>query len=274
VRETAPVVFWRFGRAGDTGLPPVDQAGPWLVPEEKRRALAFRVPKRRDDWLTGRLNLKALLADVLEARFHERPRPASLFIDRLPSGAPMVRWTRAGASDAVPGGGPDPGRLPLSVSNSHSQGAALGAALWADALESWGWRAAVGADLEWIEPRSEGFVRDFLTEPERRYCAAGGDERHLHANLVWSAKEAVLKVLQRGLSADTWWLTCLPGADDSGPDAGPPAVRVIAQPEEGRWRPFSVSCDDRLGAAGVEFGGVWRAIDGYVATIAVGIRGA
>jgi phosphopantetheinyl transferase len=240
-----------------------------LCEAERARAASFKVPKRQNDWLIGRLNLKALLVALLEARYGQRCPPSHLHIARKPSGAPAVQL----AAEAPPTGRFRGGaRLPLSVSNSHSQGAALGAALWADALESWGWRAAVGADLEWIEPRSEGFVRDFLTEPERRYCAAGGDERHLRANLVWSAKEAVLKVLPRGLSADTWWLTCLPAGGDRGPDAGPPALQVIAQPEEGRWRPFSVSCDDRLGAAGVEFGGVWRAIDGYVATIAVGIR--
>lgn len=269
--ETAAVVSWRFGRAGEGGLPPLDQAGAWLTPGERRRAVAFRVPKRRDDWLTGRLNLKALVGDALEARFGERPHPASLLVDRLPSGAPLVRQIAAGAlEDAASGTGPGP--LPLSVSNSHSHGAALAAALWVDAFEGSGWRAAAGADLEWVEPRSEAFVQDFLTDPERRYCAAGGDERHLRANLVWSAKEAVLKVLQRGLSADTWWLTCLPVDARGSPGPRLPAIRVIARPGEERWRGFAVSCDDRLGAAGVEFGGVWRAIDGYVATIAVGIE--
>jgi hypothetical protein len=218
------------------------------------------VPKRRDDWLVGRLNLKALIVDLLGARFGSRPAPASLVIDRLPSGAPHVRWV----------GGRAPGPLPLSVSNSHSHGAALGAALWTDAFAP-GTRAAVGVDLEWVEPRSEGFVRDFLTEPERRYCAAGGDDRHLRANLVWSAKEAVLKVLQRGLTADTWWLTCLPADEAARPAPDALAVEVSAQPGPEAWRPFTVSCDERLGARGVLFGGLWRAIGGYVATIAVGI---
>ena len=273
MRERPAVVHWRFAAAGGGGLPPVDRVEAWLAPAEQRRARAFRVPKRRDDWLAGRLNLKALVCDVFEARFHERPSPASVLIDRLSSGAPVARWAdgdRAGDQD-VARCSPGAESLPLSVSNSHSHGAALGAALWVDGFAASGWGAAVGTDLEWIEPRSDGFVRDFLTEPERRYCAAGGDERHLRANLLWSAKESVLKVLQVGLKADTWWVTCLP--DEPGPAGSePPEVEVAPQPDTGRWRPFHVSCDERLGAAGVRFGGVWRVIDGYVATIAVGLR--
>ena len=274
MRDAAATVYWRFGRAGDNGLPPVDQADSWLALDEQRRARAFRVPKRRDDWLVGRLNLKALLGDVLAARHHERPSPSSLLVDRLPSGAPAVRRVGHGtvADNAIAGPGAGPASLPLSVSNSHSHGAALAAAAWVDGLAASGWRVAIGADLEWVEPRSEGFVRDFLTEPERRYCATGGDERHLRANLVWSAKEAVLKVLQRGLNADTWWLTCLPGDDARGREQGSPGVRLSVEPDGGEWRPFSVWCDDRLGATGAEFAGAWREIDGYVATIAVGVR--
>jgi phosphopantetheinyl transferase len=273
VRDVAATVYWRFGRAGDAGLPPVDEADSWLALDEQRRARAFRVAKRREDWLVGRLNLKAQLGAVLVARRHERPSPASLLIDRLPSGAPVVRQLGHGAvaDNAITGAGPGSGSLPLSVSNSHSHGAALAAAAWVDGLATSGRRAAIGADLEWVEPRSEGFVRDFLTDPERRYCATGGDERHLRANLVWSAKEAVLKVLQRGLSADTWWLTCLPGDDAGAGQPGSPRVRLIVEPDGGEWRPFSVWCDDRLGATGVEFAGAWRRIDGFVATLAVGL---
>jgi len=34
--------------------------------------------------------------------------------------------------------------------------------------------AAVGCDIEIVEPRSDAFVRDYLTEPERRLVAAAG----------------------------------------------------------------------------------------------------
>jgi 4'-phosphopantetheinyl transferase len=56
-----------------------------------------------------------------------------------------------------------------------------------------------------VEPRSEAFVRDYLTVAERRYVAAAADvtARNLAANLVWSAKESGLKVLTTGLRRDT-----------------------------------------------------------------------
>ena len=49
---------------------------------------------------------------------------------------------------------------------------------------------AVGCDLELVEPRTPGFVRDFFTAAEQGWIAsrAAGDERDMSANLVWSAK--------------------------------------------------------------------------------------
>jgi 4'-phosphopantetheinyl transferase len=64
---------------------------------------------------------------------------------------------------------------------------------------------AVGVDLEIVEPRSAGFVRDFLTPAEQAVVAAapGPDGHDAAANLIWSAKESALKVLRTGLRADT-----------------------------------------------------------------------
>ena len=61
----------------------------------------------------------------------------------------------------------------------------------------------VGCDLELAEPRSRAFVRDFFTEAERRAVAGAGraaGPREV-ANLIWSAKESALKVLQTGPAA-------------------------------------------------------------------------
>jgi 4'-phosphopantetheinyl transferase len=63
--------------------------------------------------------------------------------------------------------------------------------------------AAVGCDVEIIEPRSDAFVRDYLTQAEQRLVGAAGPARHMAANLVWSAKESALKVLRTGLRRDT-----------------------------------------------------------------------
>jgi 4'-phosphopantetheinyl transferase len=63
----------------------------------------------------------------------------------------------------------------------------------------------VGCDLEIVEVRSRGFVSDFLTDAEQGYVASqeDGDARNAAANLIWSAKESALKVLQTGLRRDT-----------------------------------------------------------------------
>ena len=259
---TATAVWWRFGQPGRDGLPALADAVSWLSVVERQRAAAFRVEKRREDWLAGRLNLKALVAWLCATRAGRAVHPAEIVIDRRPSGAPFVRLS----PEAPPLGRWAPGAaIPLAVSNSHSHGHALGAALWM------GDRAArelaVGADLEWVEPRSDLFVADFLTAEERAYVAAAdGGDRHARANAVWSAKEAVLKVLQRGLTADTWWLTCVPGSSGALP-AG-----ISAIPEPGAWEPFTVTCDPRLETHGLAFAGCWRRLDGFVASLAIGTK--
>jgi 4'-phosphopantetheinyl transferase len=62
----------------------------------------------------------------------------------------------------------------------------------------------VGCDLEIVEPRSPGFVTDFLTSAEQAYVASlPPTDRDAAANLIWSAKESALKVLHTGLRRDT-----------------------------------------------------------------------
>jgi 4'-phosphopantetheinyl transferase len=62
----------------------------------------------------------------------------------------------------------------------------------------------VGCDLEIVEPRSAGFVSDFLTAAEQDYVdSRPGEDREAAANLIWSAKESALKVLRTGLRRDT-----------------------------------------------------------------------
>jgi 4'-phosphopantetheinyl transferase len=62
----------------------------------------------------------------------------------------------------------------------------------------------VGVDLEVVEPRTTRFVADYFTPAEREYVENEPNQRHDElANLIWSAKEAALKVQQVGLRADT-----------------------------------------------------------------------
>lgn len=234
-----------------------------MSPAEQQRLETFAIEKRRRDWLIGRLNLKGLLVSTFEQRVGARPDPRDLEIRREPSGAPFAQVS-VRPSEACPW--PAGTRLPVCLSNSHSHAHALGAVVWTDDPGDRG--LAVGADLERVEPRSEGFVNDFLTERERAFCAANGrGDRDRRANLVWSAKEAVLKVLKRGLTADTWWLTCLPRETP----ASEAVVRLV--PADPTWRQFECEPAHRLGAAGWRFVGLWCDLPGFVATLALGAPG-
>ena len=97
--------------------------------------------------------------------------------------------------------------------------------------------AAVGCDLELVEPRSDAFVRDYLTGPERRLVAAAGSSHDVAANLVWSAKESALKALRTGLMRDTR------SVEVAVADLGPPELT---------WLPLRVQA-----AEGEVFHGWW-----------------
>ena len=64
--------------------------------------------------------------------------------------------------------------------------------------------ARPGCDVERIERRDPGFVRDYFTPEEVLVVAAcPEDERDLVTTLLWSAKESALKALRQGLRRDT-----------------------------------------------------------------------
>lgn len=114
-----------------------------------------------------------------------------------------------------------------------------------------GGSAALGIDLEVVEPRSEGFVTDFLTPAEQEWVRgpAAADPRlgqDAAANLVWSAKEAALKVLRLGLRADTRSVE----------------ITVVSEPRDDGWAPFTA-----VQRGGVVMPGWWRRDGVYLLTV-------
>lgn len=199
----------------------------WLAPDERDRIEAFRFAPRRGDFLLGRWTAKRLLAALLPG--------AGL-------AAIAIRAAADGAPEAVLDGAP----LPFCVSLSHRAGRALAAV--GDA------GAALGADLELVEPRSALLVADFFTAGEAAAVAAcppGGRNRAIA--LIWSAKESALKARRTGLRED------------------PRHVRVeadgiaAAADADGGWRALRIAVDGAPGLAGW-----WRDDAGYVLTIAGG----
>jgi 4'-phosphopantetheinyl transferase len=153
----------------------------WLTPDEADRAAGLRFTKRRSEYLLRRWVCKQAVA-AATGMPSDLPSLARIDVANHPTGAPFVRVDGA----------------PLSVDVSLSDRAGWAVALVGEP------HGGVGCDLELVEPRSAGFVADFLTTLEQEYVASRPDEaRDAAANLLWSAKESALKVLQTGLRRDT-----------------------------------------------------------------------
>ena len=156
----------------------------WLHDRERERLAAMCFTKRRNEYLVRRLAAKAAVASALGLP-EDVVALGRIGVLNHPTGAPYV---------VVDGKAPG-----LEVSLTDRAG-------WAVCLVGRD-LGALGVDLEIVEPRSRGFVTDFLTEAEQATvaaCAAAGPDGHdAAANLIWSAKESALKVLRVGLRADT-----------------------------------------------------------------------
>ena len=199
---------------------PADDA--WLGPGEANVLAGLRVEKRRADWRLGRYTAKAAVAAWLNVS------PARVEIMAAPDGAPEARL--------------DGRRAPASLSLSHRGGRALAV------VGEPG--AAVGCDLELIEPRSRAFVTDWLAPSEQALVAAcGAPRRDLVANLLWTGKEAAAKVLREGLRLDVRRAVATPDGVDSTP---------------GEWRRLTIAWTD----GGGRVAGWWRSEPGWVMAIA------
>jgi 4'-phosphopantetheinyl transferase len=202
---------WWLAR-GEDQLP---AAADWLSAAERSRIASLPYTKRRTDFLLGRWTLKLAVANALGwpadpavlTRIESRPAPG---------GAPRIYIDGHAANRGV----------------SLSDRAGCAVCLVA------GSAVAVGCDVEIVEPRSDAFVRDYLTEPERRAVAEAGPGRDKAANLIWSAKESALKVLETGLRRDTR------SVEVTVPDLCPP---------QRTWSPLRIRT-----AEGAVFPGWWR----------------
>jgi 4'-phosphopantetheinyl transferase len=217
--DHAGLATWWLAR-GEDNLPP---PGDWLTAAERSRAESFPLTKRRTDFLLGRWTLKLAVAKVLGWP-DDSASLARIEGRATPSGAPQLHIDGRPAAHGV------------SLSDR------AGCAICLVAKGS----ATVGCDVEIVEPRSDAFVRDYLTQGERRLVGAAGPDRHKAANLVWSAKESALKVLGTGLRRDTR------------------SVEVILaelNPPQRTWSPLGVRTDE-----GAVFPGWWRQSGAFVVT--------
>ena len=213
---------------GESSRPGADD---WLTRGERERAATMRFRKRRDEWLLARWTGKQALAGHLGL-----PRdPASLA--RI-----EIRTIIGGEAQGAPEVFVDGDHHEVGVSLTDRAG-------WAVCTVGGG--GELGCDLELVEPRSAGFVRDFLTPHEQAAVAdppvsGSGDAV---ANLVWSAKESALKVLRTGLRRDTRSVE----------------VRFPAEPPVDGWQPLRVRTEE-----GRDLPGWWRQYGEFLLTVVTG----
>ncbi len=213
---------------GEHEIPRTDN---WLAPAEVGRLLAIRFTKRRTEYLLRRWVCKQAVA-VATGLPVDLPSLARIEVANRPSGAPYVHV------DGAP--------LGLDVSITDRAG-------WAVCLVGEGLNR-VGCDLEIVEPRSAAFVADFLTPDEQTYVASRRQtDRDAAANLIWSAKESALKVLQTGLRRDTRTVEALLG--------GAQAAGAGAEAEAG-WARLNVRT-----AEGDVLPGWWRRDGDFLVTV-------
>jgi len=147
-----------------------------LSPEELARLSELKFPKRRRDWLAGRLAAKRLIVELLFEQGREIG-PGEIAVLNRKDGSPYVVFA---AGDGAP---------PISL--SHAPGGAVAASVAAGSL--------IGVDAESVMERSESFVSVFAHPSERPGLGTPQAQTRL-----WTLKEAVLKLLGLGLSVDLW----------------------------------------------------------------------
>jgi 4'-phosphopantetheinyl transferase len=218
----------------------------WLSATEAARLNSMRFAKRRADWRLGRWTAKRALAVSLNVPAHPQAL-AEIEIRPAPSGAPEVFFANKPA--------------PVTVSLSHRAGTAVCAVALSD--------AALGCDLEVIEPRSNSFVADYFTTEEQALVARAfaGDRSRLCA-LLWSGKESALKALRAGLRLDTRCVIVSPidalgrqgkEGDERTEDS---ALAVRSSGRLNSWRPLHVRYTN-----GQTFRGWWHHTGNLLRTI-------
>jgi phosphopantetheinyl transferase len=157
------------------------QAWPgFLSPREEAILAGMEFLPRRRKWLLGRAAAKRLV------RAMSGPQPVAetgISVLNRSSGEPFVLVEGRGEWE-----------FPISVSHRSEVGLAA-------APEDRG--ARIGADIETVEPRDPALVRQFFTSGEAELVASSGEADDEVVARIWSAKEAVLKLLGLGLRLDT-----------------------------------------------------------------------
>lgn len=218
------IIYWCLGEAGPEGAGlTISEIKKYLSEEELARVETLRFPKRRDEWILGRITAKRLLRACIPEL--AKTKYQRLTIANRPSGAPYVAL--------------DGSSLALQVSISHRQGMAAAAVTSSPDI-------GLGIDLEWVEERDPSFYSDYFTPAEFELLPASpAGERARIGTLIWSAKEAMLKALGQGLRLDTRSVEVLRIAKDIHEGWGELKVRVPAV-SSAAWQGYWQQIDNTI----------------------------
>ena len=148
-----------------------------LSPKEQAHYQTLRVPKRRAEWLGGRVALKRLVSKTEQVDLKQ--------VEILPTGEGKPVVTVGGKTYSG------------AFSITHSHGYAVAAL---DTQADY-----IGIDLEKVEPRIEAWKTGFFHPDE---LTGTGDE---FLTALWTQKEAVVKLLGTGLSVNSFDVRCVNG---------------------------------------------------------------
>jgi 4'-phosphopantetheinyl transferase len=218
----APVLVRWLAR----GMHELPGSADWLSPTESARLASLRFTKRHGEVRLARWTAKQAIASALGLE-DDAAGLARIEIRAASTGAPTVFLGGERASVVV------------SMTDRADWAVCVVAPVG----------LAVGCDLELVEARTDAFVRDWFTPGEQDLVrsAGPGAERDLLANLVWSAKESALKVLETGLHRDTRSVE----------------VDVVEGVGDERWARLVVRAEE-----GVTFPGWWRRYGSFLLTFA------
>lgn len=176
------MIYWTFSRY--TALPSLRTAQTLerffsdLEIEEYQR---FKIPKRGEEWFASRLLVKRLVQKVMTSDLSLSLK--TITFHKESTGVPFIEIDGLGRVGW------------LSISHSHD--GVLAAYSQDD-------KTRFGVDVEFIEQRSPELIADFFTPSEIAWIFnSEARDKDLHANLFWSAKEAFLKAIEKGLQMDT-----------------------------------------------------------------------
>ena len=195
----------------------------WLTQQEKQILENLKFLKRRNEWRLGRWTAKNAVQKYFESQKHLTFQ--DIHILTRENRSPYIKI--------------DNHENNIALSISHRERKALSAV--SDNFN------AIGCDLELIETRSELFITDYFTPNEVNIVTSHPDQKDIIANLIWSAKESVSKVVQLGLNLSTHDVD----------------VHTIQFENSSEWNDMDITLNNSN-----SFYGKWKQLGNYIITVA------